>query len=130
MDHMANRPEIAFDARHVVQEDERFMHACLRPILKQQNALLNHLSIASCLAADEDFFRHALEDKQRFMRAQLEKNAALKNQLIGIVIGGFTKEEMGYYLSASKRLNKRISQMIQVRVLDQMNFFLMDFRSE
>lgn len=126
MNKTTERPQITYDSRHIIQEVERFMHASLRPILKQQNPHLNQLAISICLTVDEFFFEKPLTEKQRFMHAQLEKNTTLKNQLIGIVIGNFSAEEMQFYLQNAKSLNKRISQMIQVRILDQMNFFLLD----
>lgn len=120
---METRPTVAFEENLIEKQDERFMHESLRPILKMLNKKLVLIALLSCVNTSAKFPEMELKLKQKFMQDQLEKNSSLRNQLLGMVIGQFNEEELSFYGKNTKQLNKRISQMLEVRVLDQMGSF-------
>jgi hypothetical protein len=58
------------------------------------------------------------EQLQVFILDYIGKQNALKNQLIGSVIGLLTEEELVFYFTNQSDLNKRIYQMICQRIYD------------
>ena len=91
----ALRPEIPSAETSHSKEIETFQNAVLRPILKFQNEWI-----------------------MTFILANIGKQNALKNQLIGSVIGLLTEEELIFYFTNQSDLNKRIYQMICQRMYD------------
>jgi hypothetical protein len=120
---METRPTVVFEGNLVEKQDERFMHESLRPILKMLNKKLVLIALLSCVNTSAKFPEMELKLKQKFMQDQLEKNSSLRNQLLGMVIGQLNEEELSFYGKNTKQLNKRISQMLEVRILDQMGSF-------
>ena len=50
----------------------------------------------------------------------IKKNTVLRNQLIGLVLGQFTTEELAMYLEKDTAYNKRILQMVAQRIVDNL----------
>ena len=96
-----------------------FMHATLRPILKQKHDILcavirnNKILNTNILASKTELQNMAL------LKQFFQKNAALKNVLIGIIIGSFTIEELEFYFQYQKESNRRILEMIIARFLSE-----------
>lgn len=114
----ALRPEIPSAETTHFKEIETFQNAVLRPILKFQNAW-----IMTFILANQQF--NQLREKQQtneqlqvFILDYIGKQNALKNQLIGSVIGLLTEEELEFYFTNQSDLNKRIYQMICQRIYD------------
>jgi hypothetical protein len=114
----ALRPEIPSAETTHSKEIETFQNAVLRPILKFQNAW-----IMTFILANQQF--NQLREKQQtneqlqvFILDYIGKQNALKNQLIGSVIGLLTEEELVFYFTNQSDLNKRIYQMICQRIYD------------
>ncbi len=96
--------------------EERFQNEILRPILKLQHDVI--------LA----YFHHYLERTKRslaglsgFQKKELiskafSKDASLKLELRGMVLGLLTPDEFLLYSNMSNTLNKRINNMLQERV--------------
>lgn len=98
---------------------ETFQNLCLRPILKLQNIhtitlLKNHKSyhIETTQSLNDLQYRS-------FIMKLLQSDLQFKNQLLGMIIGLFTGEEMNTYLLHKKELNKRIMKMQLQRFVDQ-----------
>jgi hypothetical protein len=114
----ALRPEIPSAEISNSKEIETFQNAVLRPILKFQNAW-----IMTFILANQQFNllckkQQTNEQLQVFILDYISKQNALKNQLIGSVIGLLTEEELVFYFTNQSDLNKRIYQMICQRIYD------------
>jgi hypothetical protein len=111
------RPNVILESFNSDRENERFQNETLRPILKLQHNLLvdfilNQPKFDSVLKHKE--VRKVFEDKLKDFINQ----AYLKGQLIGMITGHFTSFELKFYLTQSKDINKRISQMLLQRFTD------------
>lgn len=100
-------------------ETEIFQNKTLRPILKLQNDLYFSLFTNYALRQKTDFSSLSISKKQIFIEQSIQKDAVLKNMLIGITIGMFTLEELKIYESESKVFNKRIITMLIERLKSQ-----------
>lgn len=110
------RPHIILDNERVSLPEEHFQQTTLRPILKLQNSLLLAYFSNKTAAA-----QLPVESKERllFIENIIRKDAVLRNQLIGLVLGMFTEEEFAFYQQHASSLNKRIAQLMIKRIQDQ-----------
>jgi hypothetical protein len=97
---------------------EHFQNTVLRPIIKFQHHL-----ILSRMTQHSSYVPAKLEvltDAQflQAIRAMLQSNLPLRNQLIGVVLGLFTMPEFEVYSLHNTELNRRIIQIIAQRVSD------------
>jgi hypothetical protein len=90
----------------------------LRPILKFQNAWIMTFILANQQFNQLRKKQQTNEQLQVFILDYIGKQNALKNQLIGSVIGLLTEEELVFYFTNQSDLNKRIYQMICQRIFD------------
>ncbi|MBI3232997.1 MAG: hypothetical protein HYZ42_02980 [Bacteroidetes bacterium] len=60
------------------------------------------------------------DEQERFITGFIQKNQYIKQQLIGMVTGFFTSEELEYYLLNSSIMNKRMIQLVIKRVCNGM----------
>lgn len=93
------------------------MHYTLRPILKMQ-----HEQILLIFRNEKNLNYEILQGKDTakkhpYIANYFQKNPALRNLFIGMVIGQFTTEEMTIYFENQKAINKRIIDMLAVRFL-------------
>jgi hypothetical protein len=109
------RPLINTDLEKVSLNFENFQNTTLRPILKFQNDLIMDLFLNFNTI---EIPKNALE-KEIFVKNIIQKNIVLKNKFIGLIIGLFTKMEFEFYLNNQTEVNKRISQLITKRIIDQ-----------
>ena len=96
-----------------------FLHATLRPLLKLQNPLLlavvadfvrdHHVPMASADAADQ----------VRLLGELLTRNTKLRYTVVGLVVGGFTTDELTFYRQHRPELNRRLLELATRRVQDQ-----------
>jgi hypothetical protein len=97
---------------------EHFQNTVLRPIIKFQHHLIVNMVTQhpSYVPAKLE----ALTDAQflQAIRAMLQSNLPLRNQLIGAVLGLFTIPELELYAAHASELNRRIIQIITQRVSD------------
>lgn len=117
---LALRPLVEVHLNGEKNEHEQFMHETLRPILKQ-----NHEKIVALITASKHFNRNLIlqkpiTERHIFLKNLLNKNVALKNQLIGIVLAFFTSTELNNYISHSTEINKRINEMVIVRFISEL----------
>ncbi len=101
-----------------VQEEENFQNTTLRPILKLQNDLIMSLFLHFCKKQKIVMSKIAKEYFQQEVTALIKKNAVLRNQLLGIIIGQFTQEEFAVYVEKDSEFNKRILSMMGKRIYD------------
>ena len=100
-------------------EIELFKNQTLRPILKLQNDLYVLIFKNFIVRQKVDFNDFTMERRKNFIAQSLQKDVALKNTLIGIILGMFTEAEMETYFGESKEFNKRIITMLIERIIDQ-----------
>ena len=112
---MALRPDIDLEIKGEKNAGEQFMHSTLRPVLKFQ-----HEAILTLIQSSSHFEKLKLasfprEERREKLKQFVSKNAILKNQLIGVVIGIFISEEILFYTQNSTEINKRIIDMCVTR---------------
>lgn len=103
--------------------EEYFQNAILRPILKLQNDLFVSVFRNYIKKHKNVFFDLTLEKKQHYIEQSIQKDIKLRNSLKGMVIGMFTVEEYETYTLNSSALNKRMMNLLIVRLKDQMLLF-------
>jgi len=117
------RPTISsIDRAAATTPEEQFQNQTLRPILKFQNELLLNI------------YKHYLEQRKRqfyklsnskgklaYIEHSIQKDSKLRELLLGMVIGHFTKEEYDIYLKTEKSIRKRIINLLVQRLQDQMD---------
>lgn len=115
------RPELS--SAQVLEETtaiEVFQNTVLRPILKLQNDALIRLFLFDLKNQKQNFNQYNNLEKQKSIATHFKSNTALKQQLLGIIIGLFTKDEFEVYQKDSSKINKRIFSMLKQRLQDQL----------
>ena len=79
-------PEIPIDETLQSTELETFQNKVLRPILKFQNDHILQSVFHVCTSMATDFKTKSLVQRKRFVNDVMRSNAALKHQLIGLVV--------------------------------------------
>ena len=113
------RPVILLEVNGEKNPIEAFMHFTLRPILKMQHDQIlrvfqneRNLNFDVLLGKD-------MSKKHPYISQYFQKNPALRNLFIGMVIGQFTAEEATIYFEHQRAINKRIIDMLAVRFLSE-----------
>jgi hypothetical protein len=70
-----------------------------------------------------NFYTLSLEKRFIYIDNAIQKDIKFRNALKGIVVGLFTLEEYELYIQNSSSLNKRMMNMINERLKDQIQFF-------
>ena len=116
------RPEVpAAKITDGISEIEEFQNSTLRPIIKFQNDLLVLLFSNHARGHIKDWGSISNKKKEIFIENAMNKNQNLKNQLAGIILGFFTKDELDFYLNNKSEINRRIVQIIKQRVLSNLS---------
>ena len=103
--------------------EEYFQNAVLRPILKLQNDLFISVFKNYIKKHKNVFYDLSLEKKQRYIEHAIQKDIKFRNSLKGMIIGMFTVEEYETYTLNSSALNKRMMNLLIVRLKDQLLLF-------
>jgi len=103
--------------------EEYFQNAVLRPILKLQNDLFISVFKNYIKKHKNVFYELSLEKKQRYIEHAIQKDIKFRNSLKGMIIGMFTVEEYEIYTMNSSALNKRMMNLLIVRLKDQLLLF-------
>jgi hypothetical protein len=103
--------------------EEYFQNAVLRPILKLQNDLFISVFKNYIKKHKNVFYDLSLEKKQRYIEHTIQKDIKFRNSLKGMIIGMFTVEEYEIYTMNSSALNKRMMNLLIVRLKDQLLLF-------
>ena len=98
-------------------EEERFQNETLRPIIKMQHKLLLAFFRNYLLKKKLEFDALSPFKKKEVIANMFSKDLQFKMEVRGLIIGHLTLEEYQRYLSHSSTLNKRISNMIQERLV-------------
>ena len=103
--------------------EEYFQNAVLRPILKLQNDLFISVFKNYIKKHKNVFYELSIEKKQRYVEHAIQKDIKFRNSLKGMIIGMFTDEEYETYTLNSSALNKRMMNLLIVRLKDQLLLF-------
>ncbi len=103
--------------------EEYFQNAVLRPILKLQNDLFISVFKNYIKKHKNVFYELSIEKKQRYIEHAIQKDIKFRNSLKGMIIGMFTVEEYETYTLNSCALNKRMMNLLIVRLKDQLLLF-------
>lgn len=103
--------------------EEYFQNAVLRPILKLQNDLFISVFKNYIKKHKNVFYELSMEKKQRYIEHAIQKDIKFRNSLKGMIIGMFTVEEYETYTLNSSALNKRMMNLLIVRLKDQLLLF-------
>ena len=103
--------------------EEYFQNAVLRPILKLQNNLFISVFKNYIKKHKNVFYELSIEKKQRYVEHAIQKDIKFRNSLKGMIIGMFTVEEYETYTLNSSALNKRMMNLLIVRLKDQLLLF-------
>ncbi|PIB37598.1 hypothetical protein BFP72_16600 [Reichenbachiella sp. 5M10] len=112
------RPEIPVATTRRSGEAERFQNGIIRPIVKLQHELV------MALVAKEKTFELAVvhapnkEEYRNRIGIWLQKRPKIKNQLLGVIVGMMTLEELSGYHLHYNEYNKRIIQILVTRIAD------------
>ena len=112
----ACRPNILTNVSIDITDQEQFQNQVLRPILKFQNKLFVNLFLNYCKAHKINFTMLSNEQKENYIEHTLQKDVKHKALFLGTVVGLFTLEEFQTYSAYQKHFNKRIIQMLIVRL--------------
>lgn len=115
---------IFFEDRPDVTPEERFQNTVLRPVLKFQNANLCMIAVEAVKALNPAFIELHERKQRQFLTATLTSNLALRNQLLGMVLGMLDEPQIKEYLALRKEYSKRIQAMLLQRIVEQYMRFL------
>ena len=99
---------------------EIFQNNILRPILKFQNDALVHVFLLDLSNKKIDLKTFNTKKRELLIDTHLRTNSNLRQLLLGMVIALFSIDEMEFYNSVYKELNKRIFLMLKTRLNDQL----------
>lgn len=117
------RPILEIPILDTSSAEELFQNQTLRPILKMQNETFLLFFGQYSKKQNANFGALSLEKKLIFIEKSLQNDNVLKNTLIGITVGIFTRSELETYLEKSKDFNKRIVAMLTERIKGQIELF-------
>ena len=102
-----------------IKENENFQNSIMRPTLKLQHEIIIDIFIFFIRKNRIDIFKNTSNDFYvQLVETLIGKNLPLRNQLLGIVIGQFDKNEFNIYAKNVSEFNKRIVTMIKQRLCD------------
>jgi hypothetical protein len=104
----------------VLSVEEAFQNETIRPIVKTQSALLKRFVISQLEFMKVNFEQLNELKKKQSLAALILKNQQFKREIIGIIIGQFSLDEFEIYLTMRKEINRRITQIIHNRMIDQL----------
>ncbi len=116
------RPEIETSIEHS-NENEVFQNKVLRPIIKLQHQLLIALTKQKINSLQINFQELSKEKQRITIENLILKDLNFKATLIGVIVGLFESNEIDFYLSKQKEINKRILLIIQKRLNENRDQF-------
>lgn len=115
---------VFFEDRPDVSEDERYQNTVLRPILKFQHASLCLVTVEAMRSLNPGFIDLPERKQKQFITTALTSNLALRNQLLGLVLGMLDEIQLIIFLSNKKEYSKRVQAMVLQRVMEGYKKFL------
>ena len=97
---------------------ENFQNQTLRPILKLQNDLLVRV-FGQYLQKRKTRAGSAVPLPGNFIKGIIQKDAAIRHLLVGLVVGHFTLAEWEFFARHEAELTRRTANLIVQRLQDQ-----------
>jgi hypothetical protein len=117
----ALRPNIpSIDPTAAASQAERFQNGTLRPLLKFQNDLIVAVFVHYAQERKGGFDQLPATERAAYINISLRKDHALRNLLLGTLLGHFTLAEYHDYLACEKEIRKRAVEMLIQRLQDQL----------
>ena len=113
---MELKPRPLLSLKKANSEEEIFQNKILRPILKLQHDLIITLAQEFLKSRNITWEKVKEKDPFQWLNINIKRDIPFKNQLIGMVIGQFSKNELDEYLTFQKEMNKRIINMMTERI--------------
>ena len=114
---MELKPRPLLSLKKANSEEEIFQNEILRPILKFQHDLIITLAQEFLKSRNITWEKVKEKDPFQWLNINIKRDIPFKNQLIGMVIGQFSKNELDEYLTFQKEMNKRIINMMTERMV-------------
>ena len=114
---MELKPRPLLSLKKANSEEEIFQNKTLRPILKLQHDLIITLAQEFLKSRNITWEKVKEKDPFQWLNINIKRDIPFKNQLIGMVIGQFSKNELDEYLTFQKEMNKRIINMMTERII-------------
>ena len=115
---MELKPRPLLSLKKTNSEEEIFQNEILRPILKLQHDLIITLAQEFLKSRNITWEKVKEKDPFQWLNINLKRDIPFKNQLIGMVIGQLSKNELDEYLTFQKEMNKRIINMMTERIVN------------
>lgn len=100
---------------------ESFQHETLRPILKGLNPSILALVASYLTKYGTGFLTMDRADQMDKVRNLVSTDRRLKRTLVGMAMGHFTDEEFTFYLAHRHELRRRMMDLLETRVTDQLD---------
>jgi len=100
---------------------ETFQHETLRPILKMLNPSILALVASYLTKYGTGFAAMDPADQVRKARNLVSTDRRLKRTLVGMAMGHFTDDEFAFYLQHRHELRRRMIDLLETRVTDQVD---------
>jgi hypothetical protein len=114
---MELKPRPLLSLKIANSKEEIFQNETLRPILKLQHDLIITLAQEFLKSRNITWEKVKEKDPFQWLNINIKRDIPFKNQLIGMVIGQFSKNELDEYLTFQKEMNKRIINMMTERMV-------------
>ena len=114
---MELKPRPLLSLKIANSKEEIFQNETLRPILKLQHELIITLAQEFLKSRNITWEKVKEKDPFQWLNTNIKRDIPIKNQLIGMVIGQFSKNELDEYLTFQKEMNKRIINMMTERII-------------
>ncbi|GDX46962.1 hypothetical protein LBMAG24_22900 [Bacteroidota bacterium] len=114
---MELKPRPLLSLKIANSKEEIFQNETLRPILKLQHELIITLAQEFLKSRNITWEKVKEKDPFQWLNTNIKRDIPFKNQLIGMVIGQFRKNELEEYLTFQKEMNKRIINMMTERII-------------
>ena len=99
---------------------EQFQNTTLRPILKLQNEMLIRVFRLYIIQRKNVFRQLSAADRKTYVSNALTKDSKFASLLKGLIIGFFTEDEWAKYISYEAEINRRLSNLIEQRLLSNL----------
>ena len=107
-----------------MSDEERFQNDTLRPVLKLQNLLLIAAFVNYTNKHKGVFYELSTDKRMQYIETAICRDQKFRNSVKGMLIGQFTVPEYGFYIQNSSKLNKRMMNLVIVRLQEQVQILL------
>jgi hypothetical protein len=111
---VALRPDISTEPTD--NPGEQFQNEVLRPILKFQHQRIAAIFQHHLLKRKVNLNGLSTDGLKSYVEKAFQKDIALRNQLVGVVLGLLTEDEWTVFVSQEKELSRRLHDLLIQRI--------------